>query len=190
MGALCSIQRCRCCRCCRCCCMACMNKAHVLLLGPSRAGKSTFLVKWETDEFLDVIPTVGFTMRQVKLPGAKRPWEIFDFGGTHQFRPLWRHMFGMCQCVFFMVDGTAPTAEDALELKAILAEPLLAKTPLLLLLNKADLPTFVPVEEALTRMQVTLGELSAGGRPVHVLTCSSKSGQGVQEAKAWLAERD
>lgn len=142
-------------------------------------------------EWVDVIPTVGFVWRKLgALPGSHRSWEVFDFGGTQQFRPLIRHMYhgGQTDAIVYVVSATPNlTPADAIELKAVCRTSALRQVPLLIVLNKCDLPGAIGAEEALRLMGVTMAELSASGRKVDFVTASAKTGVGLDRIMQWLA---
>ncbi|XP_072870836.1 E3 ubiquitin-protein ligase TRIM23 isoform X3 [Chlorocebus sabaeus] len=64
---------------------------RVVTLGLDGAGKTTILFKLKQDEFMQPIPTIGFNVETVEYKNLK--FTIWDVGGKHKLRPLWKHYY-------------------------------------------------------------------------------------------------
>ncbi|KAH9913707.1 guanine nucleotide binding protein, alpha subunit [Fomitopsis serialis] len=89
-----------------------------------------------------------FTMESGALPGSE--WYIYDVGGSRNNRPMWIPYFDDIQAIIFLAplafnlmleeDTKVNRLEDSIMLwKEICQNPLLAKTTLILFLNKMDI---------------------------------------------------
>lgn len=109
---------------------------RVVTLGLDGAGKTTILFKLKQDEFMQPIPTIGkrihsshtgtlfpswvfcltkelfsifkgFNVETVEYKNLK--FTIWDVGGKHKLRPLWKHYFlntqGIVQLFYFKYIG-------------------------------------------------------------------------------------
>lgn len=89
---------------------------RVVTLGLDGAGKTTILFKLKQDEFMQPIPTIGEKTLGGKTPLVRGPlmkipllipegfnvetveyknlkFTIWDVGGKHKLRPLWKHYY-------------------------------------------------------------------------------------------------
>merc|ERR1712045_224747 len=79
------------------------------------------------------IPTIGFNVETVEYKNIE--FTVWDIGGQHMIRPLWRHYYHGTEAVIFVVDsndrarisGNQYDDEDTAkrELPALLADDLL-----------------------------------------------------------------
>ena len=68
------------------------RRARILVLGLDSAGKTTILYKLKLNEIVTTIPTIGFNVEEV-TPMKNVTFTMWDVGGQHKIRPLWRHYF-------------------------------------------------------------------------------------------------
>ncbi|XP_059149286.1 E3 ubiquitin-protein ligase TRIM23-like isoform X2 [Physella acuta] len=64
---------------------------RVVTLGLDGAGKTSILFKLKQNEFIPTIPTIGFNVETVEYKNFK--FTIWDVGGQHKIRPLWKHYY-------------------------------------------------------------------------------------------------
>lgn len=64
---------------------------RVVTLGLDGAGKTSVLFKLKQNEFMTMIPTIGFNVETVEYKNLK--FTIWDVGGQHKLRPLWKHYY-------------------------------------------------------------------------------------------------
>jgi hypothetical protein len=67
-------------------------------------GKSTLLYQMKFGECLTTVPTIGFNVETVKHSGLTMT--IFDVGGQHKIRPLWRHYLVNTDALIWVVDSS------------------------------------------------------------------------------------
>lgn len=114
-----------------------------------------------------------FTIKEGTLGGVSRDWKIFDVGGHRSLRAAWAPYFDDMNAIIFLApiscfdqmleeDPTVNRLEDSVLLwKSIVSNPLLAKTSIVLFLNKID------IFKAKLEAGVQLGKyiVSYGNRP-------------------------
>ncbi len=64
---------------------------RVVTLGLDGAGKTSLLFKLKQDEFVTTIPTIGFNVETLDYKNVK--FTVWDVGGQHKLRPLWKHYY-------------------------------------------------------------------------------------------------
>ena len=64
---------------------------RVVTLGLDGAGKTAILYKLRQGEFVPTIPTIGFNVETLELRNVKMT--LWDVGGQHKLRPLWKHYY-------------------------------------------------------------------------------------------------
>ena len=160
----------------------------VCLFDP-QLGKTTILYKLKLGEVVTTIPTIGFNVETVEYKNIS--FTVWDVGGQHKIRPLWRHYYQNTQGVIFVVDSNDPDRMDGRggtdsakdELHRMLAEDELRDAVLLVFANKQDLPNALPVKQITER----LGLNTLRGRKWFIQACCATSGDGLFEGLDWLS---
>ncbi|XP_072606154.1 E3 ubiquitin-protein ligase TRIM23 isoform X2 [Vulpes vulpes] len=157
---------------------------RVVTLGLDGAGKTTILFKLKQDEFMQPIPTIGFNVETVEYKNLK--FTIWDVGGKHKLRPLWKHYYLNTQAVVFVVDSSHRdrVSEAHSELAKLLTEKELRDALLLIFANKQDVAGALSVEE-ITEL-LSLHKLCCG-RSWYIQGCDARSGMGLYEGLDWLS---
>ncbi|MBN3277192.1 TRI23 ligase, partial [Polyodon spathula] len=159
---------------------------RVVTLGLDGAGKTTILFKLKQDEFMQPIPTIGFNVETVEYKNLK--FTIWDVGGKHKLRPLWKHYYLNTQAVVFVIDSSHRDRlmESHSELAKLLTEKELRDALLLIFANKQDVAGAVSVEEVTELL--SLHKLCCG-RSWHIQGCDARSGMGLHEGLDWLSRQ-
>ena len=173
-----------------------VKKASITLIGPPKAGKTTFVRYIETGEVVneDLHTTLGIEIRHdaVEIDGWKL--RAIDTGGQQLYQQaFWELAVQQADAVIFVLDSTVrkETNEELYQLtqeQFSYALDIVPETvPLLILLNKQDLKEMNPMspQEAFTIFNQALFQ----NRTVAYLPCSAKYGDGVKDALAWLIEK-
>ncbi|XP_042303756.1 E3 ubiquitin-protein ligase TRIM23 [Sceloporus undulatus] len=157
---------------------------RVVTLGLDGAGKTTILFKLKQDEFMQPIPTIGFNVETVEYKNLK--FTIWDVGGKHKLRPLWKHYYLNTQAVVFVIDSSHRdrVSEAHSELAKLLTEKELRDALLLIFANKQDVAGALSVEE-ITEL-LSLHKLCCG-RSWYIQGCDARSGMGLYEGLDWLS---
>ena len=128
----------------------------VLVVGCDKAGKTTIMERLRQsfadgntrgDSPLALAPlqragitsTVGLNITRLNAFGAH--CLCWDLGGHVNLRSLWCSYYSQCQAIIFVVDGSdrGRFPEARAELYKIFTNPVLAYTPVLILINKCDM---------------------------------------------------
>lgn len=155
----------------------------ILMLGLDGAGKTTILYKMKLNETVGTNPTINFNVEGIESVNHVR-FTVWDPGGQHKIRPLWRHFLFGCQGLIYVVDSVDSErfTEAQEELSRILEADELKGVPLLVLANKQDLPNAnSPSDVAL---KLDLPQLK--DRKWYVQGTSAVTASGVHEAMAEL----
>ena len=127
----------------------------MLILGLDNAGKTTILYKLQVGEVVSTMPTIGFNVETIKYNNIK--FQVWDLGGQTSIRPYWRCYYSNTDAIIYVVDSAdrdrIGIARE--ELVAMLEEPELANTILLVFANKQDLPNAMNVVEVTERLGLT-----------------------------------
>ena len=129
------------------------------------------------------MPSAGFNIETVlTTSGAKlNVWDM----GNDRLRLLWAHYLNYTEGVIFVVDGA--NSENfqtaSAEMISHLGEHEMRGVPVLLLVNKADLSSFVGLETVVDAFEMH----RVNDRLWHVHACSGETGEGIMEAIDELA---
>lgn len=159
----------------------------LLLLGLDNAGKSTLLGLLSNGRVGQFQPTYHPNEELLELDGVS--FRAIDLGGHKQARRLWAEYYVKCSGLIFLVDAADPGRfEEAYrELNAILTDEAMAEIPVLILGNKADLPTAVSEGQLLDAMHTSMLGLRKGHLALYM--CSIKEKWGFAEGIRWLASK-
>lgn len=159
---------------------------RVCMLGLDAAGKTTILKKLKFSKSLRTIPTMGYNVDTVN-PCKGLTLTIWDIGGQHKIRELWKHYYNTTEGLIYVVDSADSNrfVEAATELNAILTENEMTRIPLVVLANKQDLPGAIDLKNMEGVLQ--LHNLPPE-RPWHLQECCATNGTGVFEAMKILAK--
>lgn len=165
------------------------KEAKILFVGLDNAGKTSLLYRLKHDRMGTHNPTQQPSMEQIDV-GAIR-FHAFDLGGHFIARKVWREYSMKTDACVFIIDSAdrARFDEAKQELRGLLNIPELAGVPVLILLNKIDLPAAASEME----MRAVLELHDAGGvhvsddRPVELFPCSILRKMGYKEGLQWLS---
>ena len=120
----------------------------VTICGLDKAGKTAIVNYLIHGKFKETTPTMGVNREVINFP--KLQINIFDLGGQEDFRPIWQEINEKTDALIYVIDSVDHMRID--ETKAIfndiLANQIGGKIPVLLLLNKKDLPKTPPPVDA------------------------------------------
>jgi len=157
---------------------------RILMVGLDAAGKTTVLYKLKLGEVVTTIPTIGFNVETVDYKNIS--FTVWDVGGQHKIRALWRHYYTGSNAVIFVVDSTdRERVEDAREeISRILSDDEMRDAALLVFANKQDLPQAMPAAELTEK----LGLHSLQGRQWFIQSTCATKGDGLYEGLDWLSK--
>ena len=153
------------------------------MLGLDASGKTT--IEWKlrlAGNYHGVPGMLGFSVSTFEYDS----FEItsFDIGGQDKIRVLWAHYYPNIKGLIFVVDSNdrERLAHARDELHMLMAEEELDGVALLVIANKQDLPGRMTVSEVSEGLELP----SFIPRPWHILASCATSGDGLNEAFAWL----
>ncbi len=146
-----------------------MIKGFLLVIGPTRAGKTSILRRLVTGKFVDQEPTLGF--REETIAKVR----IIEIGGQRDFRKYWTEAINQNPVhIFFVIDVTSKTDfEDFIrfvEENQKKFPQILERT--ILIVNKMDLVSTLP-SYILQKNQI--------------VECSAKTGEGLLDLLELIA---
>eukprot|EP00696_Hemimastix_kukwesjijk_P009609 gnl/Hemi2/22125_TR7376_c0_g1_i1.p1 gnl/Hemi2/22125_TR7376_c0_g1~~gnl/Hemi2/22125_TR7376_c0_g1_i1.p1 ORF type:complete len:185 (-),score=63.28 gnl/Hemi2/22125_TR7376_c0_g1_i1:240-794(-) len=159
------------------------KEARILMVGLDAAGKTTILYKLKMGEVVTTIPTIGFNVESVKYKNIE--FTVWDVGGQHKIRPLWKHYYQNTQGLIFVVDSSdrERAEESHKELLKMLSEDELRDAVLLVYANKQDLPGAMSAAE----VAQVLGLYNLRSRQWHIQPAIATTGDGLWEGLDWVA---
>ena len=171
------------------------KSARILILGLDNAGKTTLLYRMKTGVVSTFVPTQRTNVEEFEHGGVS--FKAFDVGGHEVVRKLWADFMTEVDAVVFVVDAAdderLAEARDALHKAAAtmatagLEAEVQPPVPLLLLANKADVPSAQPAVALEASLELReLRRRRGGGAATRLVACSMLSGVGLPEAFAWL----
>lgn len=159
---------------------------RIVMLGLDAAGKTTVLYKLKLGEVVTTIPTIGFNVESVEYKNIS--FTVWDIGGQHKIRRLWRHYYSNNNGIIFVVDSTdVDRIEEARnELHSLLREDELRNTSILVYANKQDLPNALSPSEIIDKLSMHSIPQHAT-RQWFVQPCCAVDGSGLVEGLSWLS---
>ncbi|XP_024520345.1 ADP-ribosylation factor isoform X2 [Selaginella moellendorffii] len=153
------------------------------MLGLDAAGKTTILFKLHIGEILSTVPTIGFNVEKVQYKNVV--FTVWDVGGQEKLRPLWKHYFSSTDALIYVVDSFDKDRIDkaALEFQAIVNDPLMRNSAILVFANKQDMKGAMSP----TEICAVLGLGKMRDRRWHVQAACAIKGEGLYEGLDWLA---
>ncbi|XP_055989040.1 ADP-ribosylation factor-like protein 11 [Sorex fumeus] len=154
-------------------------EAQVVMMGLDSAGKTTLLYRLKGHQPVKTLPTVGFNVEPLDMPGHVS-LTLWDVGGQSRLRASWKDYLEGMDILVYVLDSTdeARLPEALAELAAVLDHPHMASVPFLVLANKQEAPDALPLMEIRAR----LGLERFQGHSWALQACSALTGVGLPEA--------
>ncbi|XP_027447056.1 ADP-ribosylation factor-like protein 11 [Zalophus californianus] len=154
-------------------------EAQVVMIGLDSAGKTTLLYKLKGYQLVETLPTVGFNVEPLRVPGHVS-LTIWDVGGQTQLRANWKDYLEGTDVLVYVLDSTDEVRlpEAVAELVEVLNDPHMASVPFLVLANKQEAPDALP----LLGIRDRLGLERFQDRSWELRACSALTGAGLPEA--------
>lgn len=158
---------------------------QLIMIGLDNSGKTTILYKYNLNEVIRSIPTVGFNVETITFKGSTL--NVWDIGGQSKIRKLWHHYYESTDGIIFVIDSTDykrfnGTESVREEIDNILNNDILKGKPILFLFNKCDCLDAQSDVEIIAELNL----LHIQDRSIHWLSSSALTGQGLYEGLDWL----
>lgn len=163
-----------------------VKNVNLTICGLDKAGKTTIINYLIHGEFRDTIPTMGMNREKISLP--KLDIDVFDLGGQTGFRPIWSDYNEQSDGLIYVVDSSdhkrlAQTREIFYD---IINSQINQNIPVLILLNKCDLPTKMPIANFIREFQLNDPNLLIKWA---VFETSAKTGEGILDSMGWIIDK-
>jgi small GTP-binding protein len=160
------------------------KQVQITICGLDQAGKTTLVNYLIHGEFTPTTPTLGMNQEKIRIPQLEM--NIFDLGGQQDYRTFWGDINEKSDAVIFVVDSNDynrfDEAKDAFF--KIVTTQIYSGIPVLLLLNKKDLPNTIDKLEFIRKFDLMNKEDLL--LTWSIFETSAKTGLGVVEAFTWF----
>ncbi len=111
-------------------------------VGIDNAGKTTIIDIFSKQKLTKTIPTVGVNLEQIGFSEIDFEVNILDMGGQKHFRLLWVDYLNTVDAILYVIDSSDHERLDETinEFRKMLVLTEVNAVPILVLLNKTDLP--------------------------------------------------
>ncbi len=111
-------------------------------VGIDNAGKTTIINIFSKQKLTKTIPTVGVNLEQIGFSEIDFEVNILDMGGQKHFRLLWVDYLNTVDAILYVIDSSDHERLDETinEFRKMLVLTEVNAVPILVLLNKTDLP--------------------------------------------------
>lgn len=167
----------------------------VLILGLDNSGKTTFLEharcnfnkNYKQIDLTRIASTVGLNVGKIETNGVIL--NFWDLGGQKELQLLWDKYFLEAHGIIWVVDSSDRSRlQESIEaFKTIITNHTLDNLPLLIVINKQDIPSAMNPSEILNAFQSALELI--GDRRFLPLPTSALKGNGINESIGWIAEQ-
>ncbi len=161
-----------------------MIQKKICMVGVFGTGKTCLVQQYVQGIFsVKYLSTVGVKIdrKQVKIGEQDLTLMLWDLEGRDGTRDVSQSYVKGAHGIIYVADGTRPeTAQQLVDLRKIVTDAA-GELPSIVALNKADLKDEWRLSSA--------DEASAGGDGVYRLKTSAKTGEGVEDAFQWLADK-
>lgn len=154
----------------------------IVIVGVDTAGKTTVLQQLGLGDISDAMPVAGFNYKTVTHKNLT--FSSFKLMGEENLKPLWEHFYETAKGIVFVVDCNDRDSIDLVrsEIETVVNNPLLSGVPVLVMANKQDLPTAMPVAEVSEKLN--LATVTSG--PWYIQSTTASSGGGLADGFSWL----
>ncbi|MFW9998423.1 MAG: ADP-ribosylation factor-like protein [Candidatus Odinarchaeota archaeon] len=159
----------------------------VTITGLSNAGKTTFVQRLITGEFIDnLLPTMGLSVERFEYQGVL--FQLFDLGGQSFFRDhLWREYISLSQGIIFIFDSTGDQIEEAKKSFWKVAEWAPEDTTAMFMANKWDID-HLPLEDIITLLDLQKFSTTPS-RSFQIFDVSVKTGLNIEKCMDWFSNK-
>ena len=120
-------------------------------------------------------------------------FDLWDVGGLERTRPLWRSYTRNTDLIFFVLDSADSERLDEakLELQSVIKLTEKLSVPIIVIANKQDLPSAVPLDKISTQLGINKADRSS--QPLTLKSSCGITGEGLehvlQEVKQTVQKR-
>ncbi|CAL1543150.1 unnamed protein product [Lymnaea stagnalis] len=167
----------------------------ILIIGPPSVGKTLLLKRLQNnhptlikEDVPATISTVGTNLMTVTVL-KKTEVTIREMGGA--MGPIWHNYYKDSHAVMFMIDMSKHTqvAIACVQLLTMLSHPLTQNVPVLIILNKIDVPNGLTNAESESLFR--FDELTKQApQKITIIETSAKNGNNLDKVAKWIYEQN
>ncbi|MHA1993836.1 MAG: ADP-ribosylation factor-like protein [Candidatus Hodarchaeales archaeon] len=163
------------------------KRIPIVIVGLEFAGKTSFVLRLQTGEFVNTLPTSGLDTEILEIQGTF--FQLFDLGGHERFRHMfWKEYVKLSQGIVFMIDASdLEKLDDAVEWLWKCLEWNL-EAPLVILANKADL-THIELPKLIDKVNLRKLPRQSPTRSFQIFEISVKTGMNIDRALNWFSQK-
>ncbi|KNC85539.1 hypothetical protein SARC_02300 [Sphaeroforma arctica JP610] len=168
------------------------DEYYVVVIGMDNAGKSTLVERFKATYNKNyrgfrpetITQTIGLNVARFGVSSVKLV--LWDLGGQQDLHSIWEKYFAEAHGIIYVIDAADRQSLDQSRLayNKMLQNADLADIPLLILVNKLDVPDPVPLAD-INAMFSTFASV-IGDRPARVHPISAMTGDNCKEGVEWL----
>ncbi|MFW9922046.1 MAG: ADP-ribosylation factor family protein [Candidatus Thorarchaeota archaeon] len=154
-------------------------------IGIDNAGKTTIIDLFTQQKLVRTIPTVGVNLEQIAFSEIDFDLHVLDMGGQKNFRLLWVDYLNTVDVILYVIDSSDHERLDETlnELRKMLVLTEANAVPILMLLNKIDLPDTISGKEISEKLS-EFSELA--NRDWDIIETSAVTTKGLVEMFKWI----
>lgn len=158
------------------------------IVGIDNAGKTTIIDLFSEQKLVKTIPTVGVNLEQMSFSEIDFDLNVLDMGGQKNFRLLWVDYLNTVDVVLYVIDASdfERLDETLHEFQKMLVLTEVSSIPILILLNKVDLPDTLSSVYLADRLK-NFTELA--DRDWDIIETSAVTTKGLVEMFKWVYSR-
>ncbi|XP_064478231.1 ADP-ribosylation factor-like protein 16 [Ornithodoros turicata] len=163
----------------------------IICVGPTSSGKTTLLKRLQQHEsgesrttpMPSTIPTVGVNMVEVRA--KQQTFPIREVGGA--MAPLWAQQCSDAEGVMYIIDSANPQqfSPALIQLLQLLTLEGLQRVPFLLVFNKIDAYSCIPLNEYKSALRLN-DIIHHAEQAIKVVDSSMLTGYGLDDMLEWL----
>eukprot|EP00744_Colponema_vietnamica_P007118 GILI01010272.1.p1 GENE.GILI01010272.1~~GILI01010272.1.p1 ORF type:complete len:274 (+),score=69.51 GILI01010272.1:70-891(+) len=158
----------------------------IAVLGLDNAGKTALISLVSGELNPNTTPTVGFD--PTTCDTGSHIVRLHDLGGGGNFRGIWQHYFHDCHAFIYVIDGADRNrfAESAQCFKDIASHEYMKGKPVLVIVNKKDLPSAASIDEVSNSVLKISETLPSSAERKVIATCAIRMDEVAESGIEWM----
>ena len=159
------------------------KQVNLTICGLDNAGKTTIVNYLINGEFKETLPTMGIHKEEINFPKLKL--SIYDLGGQVDFRGMWSSVNEKSDALVYVIDSSDHfRLNESKEIfYNVLKTQINSTIPVLILLNKIDLPNRISRIDFINEFNLQNIQLNSNWA---CFETSAKTGEGILSSFHWF----